>query len=813
MNSFLVNLSSSIEVIDNQIEYERLISKLPVVSAGDLELESWLLILKEFGKLHQFTIGQAKSLIGILVERLGTIRSADTSVTILELLFVTCSLSRDACGALFETNQLVDSFVAGLSNADIFVKYQTIKLLRLMHSFRSIALTASLLREAEHIRSLVGLLSASTSDFVRNECLRFLGELVSESNPDLSCFLAFQGTPEALLDIFTEQSPDIPDPDVSGQVVGILRDFVRTEKSCRYVRETGCFNSRLTSILIVCLQPLIDHATGISEGSVEDDPEVAARRIQQGWTLASEILQVSLSVWPELSSEIFNTLETCSCSPLLEDSARADCFSFIARAITAGAQHTPLIDLPHFGESYPLLWRIFPLLVDEKSPLSLRLGIDKVAAAICSCPDSQQVLASMMGISLVDDEFDPRFAYMENSPSRTISSILAHATENVVCRIPDTGVLASQVWFSLSTVSHICRSNPEIQKSLLFVKISERGKSLLETVVKLASNRSAEPDSTDPNSPGDIVSTAARLLLIEWLVSSPSEIGQYIVKLNETMFLESLLETTTSLTLTDLYSIVACIFLLLLVTFGNHEDTDIVAKSIGSRISYSKIYKVLSEWFTPETRRVKRQNRLPIICSEVQAELGKVWPEIRKTILRQCLGCQPMLDDSAKMIDILSVENTGLRAEVVRLRNQLIDWKASFNGPEHVLEENENLRRLVSVLREETVVNETEIARIELMRDAENTAMREIINEQESQIHALAASYNQLCEISASISVERDMKDLLELLQRVHDQYPLTRELLGRRFGVTPSKAAAPTSVSPSGPITSPFMRRPNPQI
>jgi hypothetical protein len=806
MYSFLENLRSSIDVIDHQIEYERMISALPSVTASDIDLQNWLSVLKDYNQKHRFNKGQAMVLMGILNERLGLYQSSDIKVVILEIICSVCEMSRDACSLLFETNQLVDSFVAGLNDTDMFVKYHTTKLLRCMHSYRSVVLISSLLRHPEHIRSLVSLLSGATSDFVRNECLRFLRELVAESNPDLSSFLTFQGTPEALLDILIEQSPDMPDPDVSGQVLGILRDFVRIEKSCRYVRETGCFNSRLPLILQVCLQPILNHAVGISEDDDDDDPEHANRRIQQGRTLSTEILQVSLSVWPELSSEIFHTLETCGCSPLLEDSARGDCFSYIAQAIRAGAHHTSLIDLPHFGESNPLLWRVFPLLVDENTPLPVRLGIDKVVAAICHFPDSQQMLASLMGIGLVEDEFDPRFAYIENSPSRTITSILSHATENVACRIPDNGPLVSQVWFSLSTIGHICRSNPEIEKSLLSVKISERGKSLLETVVKLAANRSSVVAETE-SSPGDNVSTAATLLLMEWLVSSPNEINQYIFNLHETVFLESLLDSITSLSVTNLGSVVSCVLLLLLITFGKDEETDIVAEAIGARISYSKIYKVLSDWFSTETRRTKRQYCLPMISSEVKAEILKVWPEIKKTILKQCLGYQCLSDDSARMIEVLSSENKELRNEVSYLRNQLIDWKASFAGPEQVLEENEKLRRLLNVMREEIFANETEIARIELMRDAENSAMREIINEQETQIQALVASYNQLIEISASSTVERDMKDLLELLKKVQDKYPQTKELLGRRLGI------GPPSVSPSGPITSPFMRRPSPQI
>jgi hypothetical protein len=170
---------------------------------------------------------------------------------------------------------------------------------------------------------------------------------------------------------------------------------------------------------------------------------------------------------------------------------------------------------------------------------------------------------------------------------------------------------------------------------------------------------------------------------------------------------------------------------------------------------------------------------LPSLSPRFRTVVKNMLPPIRQAVVTAYLGeaktggLDGYLASQREIIDSLEKD---LRAA----RNQLIDLQVKLTaGADYIVRENRMLHALNAQLREEQRVSESELQRIKVMNEAETTALAAIVDEQQTQINALLASYNQLSELCSQTDFERDHKDLLGLLETISKTYPETNKLVG----------------------------------
>lgn len=763
MDEFLQHLNQSISAVDVQLDFERLSNRfskskdIPAFEKVVLsEIGGFLDAHGGFPRHKEYMIS---TIWAVLSKRERNLHQAD----LIELLFRVLGSCRAEYDFLCDLSKDGEDLLRMIYDEDTFVRFHVLRIIKEALVHDNGRLVGAFLRSPEILADIVDLSrQTNPSEFLRNEALTLLVQISSNANAELASILAYQGIGECIFDILMESEDGVSDNEVSDQAIQCLRNLCNHLQCSRYIRESGgC--SQLGEFFEYALRPIIDHAQGLAS---EEDPEALQKRIDAGWKQCDKMLVIADILMADmeqavmktqfLTSRAVATMATAAESLYLTAQARASCYMFIAHVLEGNTEATEIV-LKKEG----LFWNIFQQMMAERTPLIVRSAIDLIVKAVCTCsPEAQHSLISQIALSSGEEEEE------DQSPGRTVRAVLLHACENVKCRVPDTWPLAEQVWFSLRTLSHIFKDNLEVMRaaSVLRVKSEEPSLTLSEMVVKLARNPSLPLGESITDKlvvKYEVVSTASFRLLTEWTVAVPS-IADLIAR--DIDLLKVLVDAADMGE--PVYAGVSAGLVCVLLAVA--KDKASIIEPMASRIGYSRLDNLFSSLKIMESstqgkkslftlpRRVQRLvsmkpvASLPTVCDGYSSFLESISSLVRLALLDRLLG--PPKVSAEEDREQFARQQEGrikeLEEELETARKGAIDLKILINGStEAIIAENEKLNALISQLKREILTNESEIQRISVMKETETCTLKAVLEELQTQVHALSESNAQLAEL------------------------------------------------------------------
>lgn len=651
----------------------------------------------------------------------------------------------------------------------------------------------------------------ASQEFVRNEALSFLVRLSADINPEMAPILAYQGVSDSVCSMLWDEEEQLVASEITNQGLELLRNLVANIKCSRYLRESGLCD-HISRFVEIAVSPILNHARGIAS-ALDDDPDALQGRIDEGWAHAERMLVIADILMSDMdhadmkfvfvTNGLVPTLLTVGDSLYLSDSARSRCYGFISHVAQGSTKASTYLTSTQNGD---IISALFQILVDERTPVSARASIDSIIAAVCdTAPEFTGRMVPLLGIGgQGQDEHSQTVAQI-------LTSILTYAHESLETVIKDDSALSQQVWYSFQTLGHIFRLNPDIIRSVLTLRMSERT-TLADIIVGMANRHVGKTK---------VVSGAVFQIAAEWACTVP-EIPLRILQ-SDIRIPKQVLELASR-------SDESCTVFLGACLQAAPKDPVLAAMRSGIDLaSFDKTLRLMGEW-KPEIpkgipSRVKfsyeKYFALPSLSPRFRTVVKDMLPAIRQAVLMAYLGEGKTSGIDAYMASQLEIIDS-LEKELRAAKNELIDMQVKLTaGADYIVRENRMLHALNAQLREEQRVSESELQRIKVMKEAETTALTAIVDEQQTQINALLASYNQLSELCSQPDFERDHKDLLGLLETIAKQYPETKELIGNavmngKFApksplVAPVVVASDSRSPASGPAQNPLLPQPFP--
>lgn len=735
MDEFLDKIQASIEAVDTQVEFERISTAFRKRSP----LEA-LPIVEQFIQSFSPSPAQAVEMIKVLVI---SVKSNPDHSHVHEILEVVLKImGRVQVSAALTEAILQDLDILLLvKHADTFVRYDALKILKLLVIPSGQALIEVLLSRPDVLAYIIDLSRSDVeSEYLRNEAISFLFKLSSDSsNAELLSVLAFQGLADVVFYTFLK-SGDLSSSITKDGLSCLLRLAVPV-KSGRYIAESEGLD-RMTDLITMVIGPVLDHAEGRSS---EEDPETLQSRIDLGWSLCHSMLEITEYLVGHHTDKntVFNKglvsiALTCGESVFLSEVARWECYCFVSRCVTRETAHNINTDV---------LWPLFSQLIDERTPLSVRDGIDCVFFSVCASSDElQTTLISMLNGG--EESEDPDF-YISQSPGRITASVLLHAADTPDNSISDSSALAQQVWYSLMALSHFVRGNIELEKAVLNIRLSETY-TVSQLVLKLA------------KSSCNVISEAALYVLVQ-LAPSHATIIRTLVDMDLIKVIASRLSSPS-----------ACVLLGLLVALADNGSGQAIASSVG----LPQLSRAIDEAGI-ERRRQPTKIKLPTTPWGFQIFVKSVAPMIQRSLLTLFLQAKPV-DVSKELSGMVEYQ----RQRIGHLEEELETARNDTLHETFLIKENRLMRSLIRQLGAELRANEKEIDRLKLLHRTESDTYEKVIDELNQQVEALLVNNKQLNElkavgVSAPVSPPNDMQDLLELLTEIATRFPETRALIG----------------------------------
>ena len=773
MDEFIGRLQESIEVVDAQLDFDRLVSELDRQNPKPA-----LLIprVRSFLSSRSPSTTQVKSLLQYVVRAFMGIDDKtmvhDALELIVDLLKLTISRS---------------SFVAALTDElglfnlmrseDVFVRFDVIRIMKLLVSSSDDSFYSALLARPDTLADVIDITrSQNTSEFLRNEAIQFLFKLSSDSrNSEIHSILAYQGLPDSIFLLLCDES-QIDSPFQLDAIDCMFR-LCQSQRSSRYIRESGGCD-KITEFVTIALGPVIDHAHGIAS---EDDPETFQKRVDAGWTATSRMLRVAEMLVsdpgnPEskhafFSNGLVSTLATCGESLFLSDQARTTCFSFIASMVSEKSVEKDFMRTQSSGIQLPLMWTLFSHMIDERTPLCVRDSIDGIIYNACQASMTiQQTLLSMFSLATEDEDLsDPVIYRIAQSPGRISASVLVHALDSLKHPVKDDSALVQQVWFSLTSVSHFVRSNAELERSVINIRLDEHT-TVGQMLLRLAKSGSVP------------VSSGAICVLSQLAASNPLIIRTTI--LPDFEFVKYLVECEYC----PISRRLSALLLGLVIVSGDAAMTPAILNAISVKIGLPRLSSILDEMSNEKRKCLKS---LPMMPIGLDRFVRSVKPAIQRSLLDMYLNMKPVEPQSElkSLMDHQQKRISELESELDSAMSQLVDAVTSRNSAdrESLLNENFMMRSVISQLQREIKADESEIERLKLVNEAETGTLKRIIEDLNQQVHALLVNNKQLTELvnsdssreSASSSFAKDHADILELLRELSTRFPETRALIG----------------------------------
>lgn len=773
MDEFIGRLQESIEVVDAQLDFDRLVSEL---HGANIRLDSAITRIRSFLNPRSPSAAQVKSLLQYIVKNFGGIRDSSDLHDMLELIrdLIQSVASRSALVAV-----MTDEF--GLfdlmQNDDAFIRFDVIRIMKLMVSSSNDCFSSALLSKPEVVADVVELArSKSTTEFLRNEAIQFLFKLSSDScSSEIQSYLAYQGLPDCIFLLLSDETQ--MDSPLLAEGIDCMLRLCQDQRSCRYIRETGCCE-KITEFVTMALGPVLDHAHGIAS---EDDPETFQKRVDIGWSATSRILGVAQMLVSDVgnaetihvffSNGFVPTLATCGESLILSDQARATCFHFITSMVSAKSIEKDFMRTQSTGTQLPLLWTLFSHMIDERTPLSVRDSIDGIIHSVCQASVTiQQTLISMFSLAAEDEDLtDPVIYRIAQSPGRISASVLVHALDSLNDSVKDDSALVQQVWFSLTSLANFVRGNAELERSVINIRLTENA-TVGQMLLRFSKFKSRP------------VSIGAICVLSQLSASNPFIVRSMI--LPDFEFVKCLVECehcTVSRRVTAL-------LLGLLIVSGDSALIPAVLNAISERIGLPRLSMIIDE-LTNEKRKCLKS--LPMIPIGLDRFVRSVKPTVQRSLLEIYLNAKPMdpETESKSMMEHQQNRIIELESQLETMNSQLVDSLISRDSAdrEWLLKENFMMRSVIIQQEREIKADESEIERLKKINEAETEALKRVIEDLNQQVHALLVNNKQLTELvntdsskeSAQSTFEKDHSDILELLQELSKRFPETRALIG----------------------------------
>ena len=768
MDTFLSRINASINAVDIQLEFERMVALIHKANGKDgfaLAVQS---TVGDFLRMSRPTDAHAQYIVDTISPLLSS-PALDVDVhECIDLLVSLSSVRGKACTKLIDSPAGEFTVWSLVQHEDEFVKLGVVKLLRNLLKSSPSVMASQLLARPEVLADLVDSTRLGiSSDFVRNESISFLFEVSqSSASQEIYPILAYQGISDSIFHLLMEDEHGVVTTEVTFQAMQCLVNLCSNALCCRYIRESGgC--QQVTAFFEFALAPIFDHAQGFAS---EEDPETMENRIRAAWVQASRVLDIAEQLMDSsdtksvfVSNGLVQLVLVCGESLSLADEARARCYRFMARMVDNSPEIAELFTAP--SETSPVLWRLFSVLIEERTPLVVRFAIDEIVANVCESSELvAERLASMLGPSASLDSEDSMTAYLNESPSKMASAILQHASGTVQFRIPDDSALAHQVWFTVSAVGHMTSRNIELQRAVANMRITEEA-SMMSVLKKLVLNSSLSAEQEGKDTTAEIVKTGALSLLAELVTALPSAAVSFLDIETAKVLTDSVCEHSSS--------IAAVVVGVLMLVLPDGMADPLVA-AIEGRIGLVTFFKLLE---------VRAGTGLTLPCSTAgfARVAAVVKPSIQKQILERHLGVSPV--DSEKELRAVirhqAVQLEALEDEVATAVDLSVSRHASRD---FLVDENERLRSLVHQLKREVKIGEAEIARLKLKSHVETTTMKTVINDLNQQVQALLVAYQQSSELTGTTpgeAADSTHGDLLELLQLLKDRFPETASLIG----------------------------------
>lgn len=769
MDRLLTKINASITAVDNQLHFDKLTAKLKKLENNAILGEEYTGTILEYIRAHSLSEFHCEYLLGILVSVMRKVLEPETLRDILGVLLEVSIVHEKPCEYLLDKTDSGSEILSYLSYPDSFVKLKAVKLLEQLYSVEGARLVATLLKRPELLADLVDMTQPASQEFVRNEALSFLVRLSADINPEVAPILAYQGVSDSVCSMLWDEEEQLVASEILKQGLELLRNLVANIKCSRHLRESGLCD-HISRFVEIAVSPILNHARGIAS-ALDDDPDALQGRIEEGWAHAERMLMIADILMTDMENAdmkfvfvtngLVPTLMTVGDSLFLSDSARSRCYGLISHVAQGSTKVSTYLTSTQNGD---IISALFQILVDERTPVSARASIDSIMTAVCdSAPEFTSRMVPLLGIGGQGQDGDSQ------TVAQILTSILTYAHESLETVIGDDSALSQQVWYSLQTLGHIFRLNQDIIRSVLTLRMSERA-TLADIIVGMAQRHVGKTTVI----PGAVFQIAA-----EWAVDVP-EIPLCILQ-SDIRIPKQVLELASR-------SDESCTVFLGACLQAAPKDTFVAAmRSVIDLASFDKTLRLLVEW-KPEIpkgipSRVKfsfeKHFELPFLSPRFRTVVKDMLPPIRQAVVTAYLGeaktvgLDGYLASQREIIDSLEKD---LRAA----KNQLIDLQVKLTaGADYIVRENRMLHALNAQLREEQRVSESELQRIKVMNEAETTALAAIVDEQQTQVNALLASYNQLSELCSQTDFERDHKDLLGLLETISKTYPETNKLVG----------------------------------
>jgi hypothetical protein len=299
-------------------------------------------------------------------------------------------------------------------------------------------------------------------------------------------------------------------------------------------------------------------------------------------------------------------------------------------------------------------------------------------------------------------------------------------------------------------VSHLCGGQADLQRAVSNVRITET-RTLMEVVIGLAKKESSS-----------VVNAGAMQLLTEWLCVAG--FGLAIVE-DDIDLVKCVVDTVRgeSTSQVDIY----VIFVATLIIRASTPFSSSIVAAVGPVELYKRLVDIEKRY-----ARIDKTSGLPKVDTVDFIKI--VFPATKAIVLGMCFP--PLADTGDNIVDLLHVENRGLREDLDLARTEIIQFhRLATYGASRLVEDQIHHKTIIGLLRQEIEISSSELHRVELARHAEVTALKKLIDEQESQINALVSSYNQLNELAGGGETAGDS---MELLREIRTRFPETASLL-----------------------------------
>ena len=771
MDEFLARVHESISVVDAQLDFEDLMSRINRTKYSPESFSSMTNQVESYVESHSLSDIQILKLVTIFAARLDAPESAKMTTEVFELLWSIVNHVSKISAGMVELYMGEIGLLKYLNNNDLYCKYYAVLILRKLLSCPGGRVGRYLLGTPEIMGDLVDMArSEETSEFLRNEVITLLFKLTADTHhTELRSILVYQGLAEIIFELLIDDE-DGTLPTLSTEAIDCLDRLCRNGQSSRYIRESGGCD-KIAEYIEYAMSPVIDHASGVSS---EEDPETLQKRIDSGWDLSEKVLHVAELLLDQTNGEIYitnglvRTLCTCGESLFLSDSARAICYQFIASLITEKMAQ----DFVDYDDAHlPLLWTLFVQLIDERTPLPVRGALDSVVYHVCKqSGEAQQKLVSMLGSPSPeefqdDDDDDPMNYYISQSPGRIVSSVLSHASNQFLeSTIPQDSALAQQVWFSLRAVSHFVRGSVDLQRSVLNVRLNEQC-TFGELVVKLA------------KSDNGVIMSAAISVICEFLSGGGSNVLASTM-MSDLEYIRFLIENVKK---SD--SKFAPFLLSLLISLSGESNGS--AEVLIHSVELPKLHKTVEQLVNEKSKSVllKLPASMPVGFDECVARIG---PSVNKGLLERYLASSSGKLETADCRDALLKQQQErialLETELAAAKSDLTDVSVSLNasaGQEFIVKENLSLWSVLRQLQKELQIVNDENEVLRKMNTTDSQTYRKIIEELHAQVAALALNNKQLTELDRDAYISAENLELIELLEKIYTNFPETHSLIG----------------------------------